>query len=211
MEEKVTSEKAMSEKTMSEEAVSEKEITEKAMTDGEYVCNSDGFLDRLYMEMMLYFSGDPKRIQHFVKVHSFARLIGHMEDLPDKQMRILEAAAYVHDIGIKVAESMYGTSNGKLQEELGPEQAEKILKKCGFERQEIERICYLVGHHHTYTDIDGMDYRILVEADFLVNLYEEEETVESVKAAYQSVFRTNSGRKLCRIMFGLEKMDTECK
>lgn len=28
-------------------------------------------IDRLYMEMIRYYQGDPKHIQHFVKVHSF--------------------------------------------------------------------------------------------------------------------------------------------
>lgn len=125
-------------------------------------------LDLLYINMIEYFSGDPERIQHFIKVHSLAGLMGHMESLSDGQMVILEAAAYVHDIGIKPAEHIFGDCNGKLQEKLGPEQAEIMLKKCGFETQQIERIAYLVGHHHTYTDIDGIDYQILVEADFLV-------------------------------------------
>jgi HD superfamily phosphodiesterase len=159
-------------------------------------------LDTLYIAMIEYYEGDPKRIQHFIKVHSLSRLIGSMENLPKEQLFILEAAAYVHDIGIKVAESKYGTSNGKLQEELGPEQAEILLKNCGFGENEIERISYLVGHHHTYTDIDGADYQILVEADFLVNLYEEENSLESVKNVYNSIFKTTSGKKICRTMFG---------
>ncbi|MEW3582593.1 phosphohydrolase, partial [[Clostridium] symbiosum] len=33
-------------------------------------------LDDLLMKMISYNSGDPKRIQHLIKVHSFARLIG---------------------------------------------------------------------------------------------------------------------------------------
>lgn len=163
--------------------------------------NNSEELDLLYIKMIEYFSGDPKRIQHFIKVHSFARLIGHMEGLSDEQLFILEAAAYVHDIGIKPAEQLYGSCNGKLQESLGPEQAEIILKDCGFEFQQIERIKYLVGHHHTYTDIDGMDYQILVEADFLVNLYEEASDPEAIKSAYKAVFRTESGKRLCRAMF----------
>lgn len=160
-------------------------------------------LDLLYRSMIEYFSGDAKRIQHFIKVHSLAKLIGHMEALPDEQIVILEAAAYVHDIGIKLAEQIYGKCNGKLQEELGPEQAEILLRKCGFTKQQIERISYLVGHHHTYTDISGMDYQILVEADFLVNLYEEESSVESIQNAYKTIFKTESGKNICRTMFGI--------
>ena len=38
----------------------------------------------------------------------------------------------------------------------------------------LERICFLVGHHHTYKDVDGLDHQILLEVDFLVNAGEQE-------------------------------------
>lgn len=63
--------------------------------------------------MIEFYRGDPARIQHFVKVHSFAKLIGEEEHLEEKTLYILEAAAYVHDIGIRPAEQKYGHENGK--------------------------------------------------------------------------------------------------
>ncbi len=160
-------------------------------------------MDRLYQSMIEYFAGDPKRIQHFIKVNSFAGLIGRMESLPEEQLIILEAAAYVHDIGIKPAESIYGECGGKYQEMLGPEPAAAMLKECGFSQEQIDRITWLVGHHHTYTDINGLDYQILVEADFLVNLYEDGISEDAVRHAYEKIFRTESGKRICRIMFGV--------
>ena len=157
--------------------------------------------DKLFMEMIRYYSGDAKRIQHFVKVHAFAKLIGEMEQLDEKTMKILETAAYVHDIGIKPAESKYGKCNGKLQEKEGPAVAGEMLAKLGFETKIIERVCYLVGHHHTYTNIEGMDYQILVEADFLVNLYEDHLNMETVNSVYHKIFRTESGKQICKTMF----------
>lgn len=157
--------------------------------------------DKLFMEMIHYYSGDAKRIQHFVKVHSFAKLIGEMEQLDEETRKILETAAYVHDIGIKPAERKYGKCNGKLQEQEGPSAAREMLVKLGFEDKITERVCYLVGHHHTYTNIEEMDYQILVEADFLVNLYEEHSSIETVNAVYQKIFRTESGKKICKTMF----------
>ena len=124
--------------------------------------------ETLYREMMAYDAGDPARIQHFVKVHSFAQAIGKAEKLEEEVQFILECAALVHDIGIKPAEAKYGKSDGKFQEQEGPAEAEKMMRVLGFEEAVIERVSYLVGHHHTYTNIDGMDYQILVEADFLV-------------------------------------------
>jgi hypothetical protein len=65
----------------------------------------------------------------------------------------------------------------------------------------MERICYLVGHHHTYTDMDGMDYRILVEADFLVNLYENNVKYKAILASDENIFRTETGRTILKTMF----------
>ena len=65
----------------------------------------------------------------------------------------------------------------------------------------MDRICYLVGHHHTYTAIDGPDYQILVEADFLVNLYEDQLGPEAVDSALERIFRTRSGKQLCRTLY----------
>ena len=171
--------------------------------------DSDGYsqkqLDDLFMDMIAYYDGDPKRIQHFTKVHSYARLIGVGESLDDTSLFILEAAAYTHDIGIRVAEEKYGKCDGKLQEQEGPVEAHQILSELGFENYQIDRICYLIGHHHTYDNIDGMDYQILVEADFLVNLYEDEAGQAALRKAYSNVFNTESGRAIFRTMFGFSE------
>ena len=86
---------------------------------------------------------------------------------------------------------------------MGPPIAKEMLEELDFSRDVIERVCYLVGHHHTYTNIDGADYRILVEADFLVNLFEDGVGASSVKSAYEKIFKTKSGKSLCRAMFGI--------
>ena len=89
--------------------------------------NDQKLLDSLAAEMIRFDSGDPKRIQHLIKVHSFARLIGIGEGLDDKTQMTLEAAAYVHDIGIIPAEIKYGRCDGKIQEQEGPEHARAML------------------------------------------------------------------------------------
>lgn len=155
----------------------------------------------LLMEMIAYDAGDPRRIQHFVKVHSFARLIGLREGLDAGTLLTLEAAAIVHDIGIKVCEAKYGSCSGKLQEAEGPAIAQEMLGRLGFGAALVERVCYLVGHHHTYTNIDGPDYQILVEADFLVNLYEDGSARETCETVLRNIFRTASGVSLCKTMF----------
>ena len=158
-------------------------------------------MERLLTAMIEYDRGDAPRIQHFIKVYEFARIIGKMEKLDEHTQLILEIAAIVHDIGIHMAERKYGSSNGKYQEIEGPAEAEKLLKVLGWPSDVTERVSYLVGHHHTYRNMDGLDYQILVEADFLVNLYEDDISPAGQKHAYEKIFKTESGKLLCRTLY----------
>ena len=160
-------------------------------------------LRKLTQEMILFEEGVPGRIQHFLKVHSFSKLIGESEGLDEQTLFTLEAAAIVHDIGIKPALEKYGKENGQLQEVEGPAYARDMLTRLGFDPEVIDRVCYLVAHHHTYTNVDGMDYRILLEADFLVNLYEGNQSMEAVQAALRHIFQTPAGIQICTTMFGV--------
>lgn len=157
--------------------------------------------NELILEMIKYYQKDPKRIQHFLKVYEFAKLIGEEEKLDEYTQFVLETAAVVHDIGIKPAEEKYGSCTGSLQEKEGPAVAKNLLARLGYQPQIIERVCYLVGHHHTYQNIDGLDYRILVEADFLVNMYEDHLPEKNIRHALEQIFKTKTGRTLCQTMF----------
>ena len=72
-----------------------------------------------------------------------------------------------------------------------------------FTPAQADRVAYLVGHHHTYTNIDGMDYQILVEADFLVNLYEDSVPKAAAQNALDKIFKTQTGKTICKEMFVL--------
>lgn len=151
--------------------------------------------------MAKYFHGDKKRINHYIKVHSYAKCIGELEGLTDEELYILEVASVVHDIGIKNSELKYHSTNGKYQEIEGVPETEKLLTRLGFERSVIDRVCYLVGHHHTYDNIVGMDYQILVEADFLVNLFEDGSSMDAVNSVKKKIFKTSSGITLLENIF----------
>ncbi|MDR1540215.1 MAG: HD domain-containing protein [Clostridiales bacterium] len=155
-------------------------------------------LAELIEAMSRYESGVPSRVGHFLKVYGYAKTIGELEGLPSDIQAVLEAAAIVHDIGIKPSVEKYGSSAGKHQEQEGPPAARDLLEQLGFEAALIERVCFLVGHHHTYAGVDGLDYQILLEADFLVNMLEEAMTVPAIQSAYDNVFKSETGRRLCR-------------
>lgn len=158
----------------------------------------------LITKMTEFNTGDPKRIQHFIKVYQFAHLIGSKEGLDEETLHILDMASIMHDIGIRPAEEKYGRCDGKLQEQEGPAYAMQLLKEFSeVTEEERDRICYLIGHHHTYQNVEGMDYQILLEADFLVNAYEDELPREAILTFKQKVFRTETGKRLLDTMFGL--------
>ena len=162
-------------------------------------------LSLLMRAMIKYDGGDVPRIQHFVKVHDFARMIGVAEDVGSEQLFILEAAAILHDVGIHAAEAKYGNSHGKHQEELGPAEAKKVLAEVGgFTEQQTERICWLIAHHHTYTNVTSQDHRILLEADFLVNSFEDNLSKEAIASFRENVFRSPSAIDMLNMMWNFK-------
>ena len=114
---------------------------------------------------------------------------------------IIVSAALTHDIGIHTCEEKYGECGGRLQEKEGPALAKELLERLGFETDISERVQYLIAHHHTYSNIDGIDYQILVEADFLVNMYEDGVSKDAVLKAYNNIFKTKYGKYICKDMF----------
>lgn len=156
---------------------------------------------KLIEKMMEYYAGDPKRVQHFLKVYEFAKLIGESESLDTETMHILRTAAIVHDIGIKISEEKYGSSNGKYQEKEGPAVAEPMLLALGYDEAVIDQVLFLIAHHHTYNEIEGLDYQILVEADFLVNLFEDGSSREAAQKVQKNIFKTNTGTKYLSDLF----------
>ena len=145
-----------------------------------------GPLDLLCDGMIAYSEGDPKRIQHFLKVHSLARLIAVSEGIDAHTRFTLEAAAYVRNIGIQ------------------PAQAKAMLEELYFPQDVIDRVTFLVGHHHADTGGGGADSQILAEAECLVNLCEENAGKSAVWSAGLRVFRTESGKRLLKLMFGIK-------
>ena len=161
-------------------------------------------IEELILKMVEFDKGDPKRIQHFMKVYEFAHIIGVKENIDENTLFILDIASIMHDIGIHPAEVKYGSANGKLQEQEGPAYAREMLAEFQeISPEQIERVCYLIGHHHTYENVEGIDYRILLEADFLVNALEDNLNRDAIIHFRDKIFETQTGVYLLNTMFGL--------
>jgi HD superfamily phosphodiesterase len=144
--------------------------------------------------MITYFGNDVRRINHALKVYTFSKNIGILEGLEEEKQLILEIAAILHDIGIKISEVKYGSSAGKYQELEGPAVAMELLEDISLSEEVKKRVCYLVGNHHSYDKVDGLDFQILIEADFLVNIYEDNMDKKSISSVKDKYFKTETGR-----------------
>ncbi len=153
-------------------------------------------------KMILYFEGDLKRINHALKVYALAKSIGELEEVSGEKLQILVVASILHDIGIKESEKKYSSSAGKYQQIEGPPVARDLLQEFHLSPEFIDRVCYLIGNHHTYTKIDDIDFQILVEADFLVNIFEDELGKEQVNSIKQKYFKTGTGLSYLVSMYG---------
>ncbi|MFQ6121826.1 MAG: HD domain-containing protein [Dehalococcoidales bacterium] len=154
----------------------------------------------LIRAMKAHFKGDAKRINHALKVTEYA------EELLEREggdYSIVIGAALLHDIGIHAAEKKYGSTIGKYQEKEGPPIARRILTRLGFEQNQIEEICEIIAHHHSPGKINTRNFKILYDADWLVNLRDDYDIQDKDKLAniIDGVLLTESGKVMARTIY----------
>lgn len=152
-------------------------------------------------EMIKNADGNIKDINHFLKVYCFAKMIGEQEHLDQEIQYILEVTAIVHDIACPLCRKKYGNSQGHYQEIEGPTLVHQFLEPFHLKQSFIDRVAYIVGHHHTYQNIDGLDYQILIEADFLVNADEGHVSKEAIEKMKNNIFSTITGIQLLESIY----------
>ena len=166
---------------------------------------ADNLTSRAMEKMVDYYQGNKHDVAHFIKVYTYAKTIGELEQLDADTLQTLELAAIVHDIACPLCRVKYGNTDGKNQEAESPALVEPFLAELSVSQDKIERISWLVAHHHTYTNVDGIDYQILLEADYLVNADESEYSLRAVQTTYERVFKTEAGRRLLRSIYLRQK------
>jgi HD superfamily phosphodiesterase len=153
-------------------------------------------------EMESYFQDDRRRIDHAYKVTGFAEELLKSER---GQWEVVIAAGLLHDIGIHNAEKKFKSSSGKYQEIEGPPVAREILTRLGRRSSEIEEVCQIIGHHHSPGKNESTNFKILYDADWLVNLGDEFDTSDKakIKTVIDKVFMTATGKKLAKQVYGI--------
>ena len=78
---------------------------------------------------------------------------------------------------------------------------EEFFKDSDLPKEFTDRVSYIVSHHHTIDGIDGIDYQIMIEADYLVNADESNFSGNNVRNMLEKVFKTETGKFLLKSMY----------
>jgi HD superfamily phosphodiesterase len=156
--------------------------------------------DALIQDMQRIFGDDQRRIDHALAVLGYANRIQAVEG---GDADVVRAAAILHDIGIREAERKYGSSAGRYQEIEGPPIAEPLLRARGLDEERIAHVCRIIANHHSARGIDTPEFRILWDADALVNLSEmfQGKGGGDRAATISKVFKTQTGREIALSLF----------
>jgi hypothetical protein len=147
-----------------------------------------------------YFGADARRIDHALRVTAFAERL--LEYEPGVRELVL-ATALLHDIGIREAELKYGSSAGNLQEVEGPPVARAILAGLGYGEPFIAEVCTIIASHHSPGEVGTDNFRIIWDADWLVNMGEECDLAdgEKIKGLIGKTFMTGTGRRIAEEIY----------
>lgn len=157
-------------------------------------------LNKAGAAMRTYFGADRRRINHALRVTGYAEELLAREK-GDREVVI--AAALLHDIGIPEAERKYGSTSGDLQEREGPPVAREILASLGFDAHVIDEVCAIIASHHSPGELDTDNFRIIWDADWLVNLGDEFDVIDSGKTRelIRKIFQTTTGKTMAEQLY----------
>ena len=160
-------------------------------------------IEKILAEMQEVFKEIPYGIDHTMKVLNHAIAIMDGEGIVGEERELISIAAILHDIGAVEALHKYGSIEGVYQEQEGPAVAKYILVKAGYAPGKMDRICYIIGNHHTPSKIDGLDFQILWEADLIENLLgtEVKQDKQKLIEMIDKNFKTAAGKALaCKLL-----------
>ena len=156
-------------------------------------------IEAIRQEMEQYFGQDIRRINHALNVLRYARAIN--AELSADPLTV-EIAAILHDIGIHEAERKYHSAAGNYQEMEGPPIARVILAGYSIPAATVDHICRIIANHHCAREIDTPEFRVVWDADWLVNIPDEFDLGDQAKmCSLLNVFKTAAGRRLAETQF----------
>ena len=162
--------------------------------------------EHIIQQMKEIFKDLPFGIDHTLKVLKNAEDIMDGENVSLQERELISIVAILHDIGAVEAKRKYDSIEGIYQEKEGPSVARKILAHEALGSDDVERICYIIGNHHTPSRINGLDFQIQWEADLLENLtiMDKQKEQQKIKKCIDENFKTPTGKKIAYDRFILK-------
>ena len=156
------------------------------------------------MKKMIEFSkSNLHDINHFMKVYTWAKTIAEGEGVDTETLERIEITAIIHDIACPLCRTKYGSAPGDKQELESPALVRDFLEEFDMPYGTKERINFIVSHHHTYKNVDGIDWQIILEADYLVNADESSQPKDAIESFKENVFKTKTGLELLKMTYGV--------
>ncbi len=158
------------------------------------------FLANARAAMVQYFGEDQRRINHALQVSCYAEeLLAYI----DADSVITLTSAYLHDIGIPEAERKHGSCAGNWQELEGPPIAREILSGLGAGDALTAQVAEIVANHHTRNGVNSPEFRVIWDADALVNFAEvlPQKSEEQIESILQDHMETEAGFRIARRIF----------
>ena len=156
--------------------------------------------NKIIRKVMEVFEYNNIHINHTYRVLDYAQDISVIEKgNPD----IVVPSAILHDIGIPACEKKYKSTEGQLQEIEGPPLAKNILESLNLKEETIKEVCGIVGSHHSPGEIETINFKIMWDADWLVNLPDVYDIKDKKKLAeiINKTFMTETGIKKAKEFF----------
>ena len=159
-----------------------------------------GLKQRLLQALEEHFGRDLGRIEHARAVLAEAEGLAARETA---DWHIVVPAALLHDIGIKAAEKKYGSTAARYQEQEGPPLARAVLLKLGLQLRDVDEVCDIVAHHHSPRSRESANFKVVYDADGLVNLGESAagRTRPELELMIRERFLTAAGRSRAEQLF----------
>jgi hypothetical protein len=162
--------------------------------------------DRIAFAMRKYFGEDARRIRHAEAVAEQAETIAtSMSSEQGGDMMVIMASAYLHDIGIREAERKFNSSAARYQHSEGPPVAREILFQLKAKPELIDEVCDIIGHHHAPRDEETVNFKVLYDADLIVNKLEQYQETPPTQEQFDrvlAVFLTKAGAEQGKKVLG---------
>lgn len=155
--------------------------------------------DKVAIQMRRHFGSDHKRISHANRVAKHAEQLGKQERA---DMAVVLIAAYLHDIGLPEAEAEDPGQAGQSHQQTGARTARSLLQGLGAKQELIDEVAAIIEQHHRPEAIDSLNFRVVFDADLLVNLEDNQKesplSPQELEERIQTSFSTPSGQELAR-------------